>query len=1190
MAEPIIQKLGFETAQAVTNITAMDKALQGLNRRIVKLNKITVEDNVTKLGDGLDKVAKKAKNARQATDKVFTGMEKGSQKATNAITKITASWGGLAKALVARTAVQAITALTGAILDAADAAAEFEITVARISNIAKGPGSGIDELSRSLNQLSVDLGRPVTEVLEAAFEGLQNDLGNTADTMQFLGSAADDLALVTGGTLTQAVNSLSSVIKAYNLPISEAARISDQFFAAIDKGRISLEELESSLGKITPLAAKLDIEFGQVAGAMAAITQSGTSANVANTQLRSIFQKLLKPTEDLQKAFDKLGVETFNQLIERSGGLREALQAIAKAFDNDDRAIAKAFGRLRAQLGVFNLLSNEGRIFSETMDAVANSTGKAAEGADRIRGTKAFEAKKAWEEYNRTIRETGKVILELQTTLIGYFNAAIPNAQSLISIFEKVTAAAVGMGSAVVIAGLIALTGALGAAAAAASALAAPLIIGAAAGVALGELYKKATGDFAGSMQEIDDKVAKKMEEIAERGKAIGEQITKDLKDIMDSRGKVVDDYIKGMEIAFDKETALLRQSAKIVGKALENTISDFESGMNSMFDGMKSKLKNVHKELRGARTKAKEAGRDLNDFKFDKAQRGLSSFQKIENQISRTGKAAREMGKSVRQALKNPAAVGQAEADISRMETRLQELRALAEAEQNPVKRKEAVDAADRYEEKMLLAKKKLADAQVKQLNRIGSATEAVLNLQKAITAEMAEQLRLRAELASTLTAEGKSKSGKQFASDQKKLAEVDANLNKLASKLDVGLLSAFGNKEHAAKLVGNVIAEFNTAQYNFSNIRQQFEAKLKEEHFKVFVDLVINAPTTGSKQVDDAVAEAVEASKALGENPVTQYEARRVALLAELEKMKSAEKSYNESVERGEASKTAAAERAAVARTQIHSSDKAVAESLLEEFRHLQAELFDPSITAQKATEVLNAMNTLRGKIGTAFNKDKSIKENFTSALLEAITEAEKSMKERQIQIDLTPKFDKEVMANIDMQIRGTMKAGKDGADAITTAVGGIGVALGKLPAAAAPVITAMGKIEAAARAAAKQVAAALASGGGKSYHGGKVGYRASGGPTRGQDTLMTATAPGEFITNAASTRKWYSELQAMNAGQSPQYRDKGGPVTNNYGSTVGDVNVTVEGSATQETVRSITDGIERELRFGTSRVSRR
>ena len=377
MAE-IIEKVGFETGSAVDALNRLDAALKGVNRRLTRFNKVAGESSGQAAAKAMDDVARSAEKAKKSVTATGKAMQQTGKQGAAAAQKITIGFSGLAKALVAREAVQALNRLKNAILESAEAAAEFEIAIARISNIAQGPGSSIDSLTRNLADLAVELGRPQTEVATAAFEALQNDLGTTAETMKLLQGAANDLALVTGGTLTQSINSLSSVLKAYDLDISEASRISDIFFAAIDKGRINLEELESSLGKITPLAAQLEIDFENVAAAMAAITQQGTSASVANTQLRSIMQKLIRPTEELQGAFNKLGVDTFQELIARSGNLQVALQDIAGALNNDERAIATAFGRLRGQLGVFNLLANEGKIFKDTLDAVADSAGKAA--------------------------------------------------------------------------------------------------------------------------------------------------------------------------------------------------------------------------------------------------------------------------------------------------------------------------------------------------------------------------------------------------------------------------------------------------------------------------------------------------------------------------------------------------------------------------------------------------------------------------------------------------------------------------------------------------------------------------------------------------------------------------------------------------------------------------------------------
>ena len=67
------------------------------------------------------------------------------------------------------------------------------------------------------------------------------------------------------------------------------------------------------------------------------------------------------------------------------------------------------------------------------------------------------------------------------------------------------------------------------------------------------------------------------------------------------------------------------------------------------------------------------------------------------------------------------------------------------------------------------------------------------------------------------------------------------------------------------------------------------------------------------------------------------------------------------------------------------------------------------------------------------------------------------------------------------------------------------------------------------------------------------------------------------GEYVMNTDSTNKFYSQLVAMNAGKSPVYRDRGGPVTN-----VGDVNITVSGAAAPEqTARKIMKAFRRETR---------
>jgi len=101
------------------------------------------------------------------------------------------------------------------------------------------------------------------------------------------------------------------------------------------------------------------------------------------------------------------------------------------------------------------------------------------------------------------------------------------------------------------------------------------------------------------------------------------------------------------------------------------------------------------------------------------------------------------------------------------------------------------------------------------------------------------------------------------------------------------------------------------------------------------------------------------------------------------------------------------------------------------------------------------------------------------------------------------------------------------------------------------------------------------------GEMAHGGRVGYFANGG--RGTDTIPAMLSAGEHVTNARSSRRFFSQLQAINAGQTPVYRDSGGDT---YNTNVGDINVT-ESSRPKQTGREVMIIIRREQRRGSSRI---
>lgn len=435
----IIQRIGFEVGNSIATLDSLSQATRRFNTALRALNKTAASGGaLAKTGAAFDRVNASAKGAAAGATRASAAMQTAGTRGAAAGKSLTISWETFARVIATQLIVRGLNAITQALGEAATAAAAFEIDTARIANITAEGQAGVDGLRDSINGLAEATGRPIAEVTEASLEALQNNLGNTAETIDLLTGAADDLAKITGSTLTSSINSLSSVLKAFNRPISDAADIADTFFVAIDKGRISLDQMENRLGTILPQSNALGISFEEAAAAAASLTLSGLNTQTALTQIRNIQAKLIKPTEELEKAFKNLGVTSGEELVERFGGLSGALRALQRNFNGNEKAVAKAFNTIRGQLGVLNLLANEGTNFSNVLEAIRDRSGRAATAAQEINKTKTNLINKEFQTLDATLRTVGDEINTLKLGALIFINDVIANLPAVAAAFQPV--------------------------------------------------------------------------------------------------------------------------------------------------------------------------------------------------------------------------------------------------------------------------------------------------------------------------------------------------------------------------------------------------------------------------------------------------------------------------------------------------------------------------------------------------------------------------------------------------------------------------------------------------------------------------------------------------------------------------------------------------------------------------------
>lgn len=247
----------------------------------------------------------------------------------------------------------ATTALSAVATASVNMANQFNEGFAKVSTLIPGATERVKELQESVLELSPAVGKTTSDLTEGLYE-IISAFGDSAESSKILETAAK-AASAGGATTKEAIQLLSAVTKGYGDTSAEAnKKVSDLAFTTLKLGQTSMSDLATSIQKVTALSNQLNVSQEE----LFAIFSSGTGviggAAEVSTKLASVYNELLKPGTELQKTFEKLGVTTGNELIEKFGNLQGALNAIKGVADEVGKPINALFGSIEAgQLALY---------------------------------------------------------------------------------------------------------------------------------------------------------------------------------------------------------------------------------------------------------------------------------------------------------------------------------------------------------------------------------------------------------------------------------------------------------------------------------------------------------------------------------------------------------------------------------------------------------------------------------------------------------------------------------------------------------------------------------------------------------------------------------------------------------------------------------------------------------------------
>lgn len=234
-------------------------------------------------------------------------------------------------------------------------ATDFEKGMSEVKAISGATGKDFDALREKAIELGADTAFSAGEVAAAMTEMAKAGWSSQQiiDGMSGVLSAA----AASGEGLATVATIVADAITGFGLEAKESARVADLLTQAANSGTIGIVDLGESFKYIAPVAGAMGLSVEDVTTALSAMSMAGIKGSQAGTSLRTMLTRLVKPTDAVAVAMEKLGIEIVNQ----DGSMKsldDIVSTLRTSFDDlTESEKAKYAATLAGQEGMAGMLA-----------------------------------------------------------------------------------------------------------------------------------------------------------------------------------------------------------------------------------------------------------------------------------------------------------------------------------------------------------------------------------------------------------------------------------------------------------------------------------------------------------------------------------------------------------------------------------------------------------------------------------------------------------------------------------------------------------------------------------------------------------------------------------------------------------------------------------------------------------------
>ncbi len=306
-------------------------------------------------------------------------------------------------------------------------AADFQQGLNRLITGAGDTTDNMQKMGQAILGVSADTGVMTGPLLQAMYLIISSGQRG-AQALDTLSVAAKG-AQIEQANVVDVANTLSGVMTNYGTRTHTATQYMNGLIEAVKHGKITLQDLATSMGPIDPIAQQLGISMNDIAAAMTTQTNAMIPAARAATGLRFMMQALENPTKKARTEMAALGLDSIKVAEEMKVSLPGALEMIDKAALKVgpegsvpfNRAVGNMVGGLRGLSAFMGLTGSHMKDFvanSKAIAAAMNASSKQVSGWDVAQSGFNIQMDRAHAALNVLLITIGSQLLPVLTTIV----------------------------------------------------------------------------------------------------------------------------------------------------------------------------------------------------------------------------------------------------------------------------------------------------------------------------------------------------------------------------------------------------------------------------------------------------------------------------------------------------------------------------------------------------------------------------------------------------------------------------------------------------------------------------------------------------------------------------------------------------------------------------------------------------